>query len=426
MTHVSRTSQHGIVAVILAIAMLPLLGMMGLALDSGHLLLNKSRLQETVDAAALAAAKVLDTTGSQAQATTAAQSVFDLNAANFPELKGVISGANLVITYSNTLNPFVSPVPAGLSANYVRVVASGFKMWAGFVSLVGLNSLTTAASAVAGPSAPINQANACDVAPIMVCGDKTKPVTATSAYGYDSSKVTLLKVAAGTGSAVGPGNFQLIQVGGPGGADVRQAAAGTKSCLDGSNTVTTKPGNNVGPATQGFNTRFDQYQGPVNPTDDPPDVVYSPAHVTSLTTPDGINVYQAGKLVTDASQLNYSYFGKDGKGSDPSSSYQSDLATSSTWDNAKGTPGRRLVGVPIVDCSTIVNGQGTLNILPNGLGCFLLLQPLVQQGNKNYIFGQYVPGGSHGCPGDGAAGPAAGGSGLYKIVLHKDANSGDS
>ena len=72
--------QRGIVAVLVAIGLLALLAMAGLAIDTGHLVLNKSRLQSTVDAAALAAAKVLDQTGSRAQATAAARGVFALNA----------------------------------------------------------------------------------------------------------------------------------------------------------------------------------------------------------------------------------------------------------------------------------------------------------------------------------------------------------
>ena len=83
-----RTSgqQRGIVAVVVAMALLVLLAMAGLAIDIGHLVLNKSRLQSTVDAAALAAAKTLDQAGSEDQATAAAHSTFDLNAAKFPEL----------------------------------------------------------------------------------------------------------------------------------------------------------------------------------------------------------------------------------------------------------------------------------------------------------------------------------------------------
>ncbi|MEY2919817.1 MAG: hypothetical protein RL261_1122, partial [Pseudomonadota bacterium] len=72
--------QRGIVAVLLAVGLLAVLVMVGLAFDTGHLVLNKSRLQSSVDAAALAAAKVLDQTDSEARATAAANAVFALNA----------------------------------------------------------------------------------------------------------------------------------------------------------------------------------------------------------------------------------------------------------------------------------------------------------------------------------------------------------
>ena len=55
----TRRQQRGIVAVVVTLAILSLLVMAGLAIDTGHLVLNKSRLQTTVDAAALFGAAVL-------------------------------------------------------------------------------------------------------------------------------------------------------------------------------------------------------------------------------------------------------------------------------------------------------------------------------------------------------------------------------
>ena len=141
--------QKGVVAIMVAVGLLALLAMVGLALDSGHAVLNKSRLQNTVDASALAAAKVLDATGSEANADTAARSVFDLNAASQPELNSVMSGADLTIQFSNTLNPWASGTTP---ANYVRVIADDFTMWTSFTSLVGITETRMAATAVAGPS----------------------------------------------------------------------------------------------------------------------------------------------------------------------------------------------------------------------------------------------------------------------------------
>ncbi len=75
------SKQHGIVIPLVAIALLALLGVTGLAVDMGHMYENKTRLQNAVDAAALSAAKTLDETkGDQASATVAAENtVVDRN-----------------------------------------------------------------------------------------------------------------------------------------------------------------------------------------------------------------------------------------------------------------------------------------------------------------------------------------------------------
>src|SRR5512137_2213654 len=115
-----QRQQRGIVAVLVAVALVALVAMVGLATDMGHVVLNKSRLQSTVDAAALAAAKVLDQTGSEEQATTAAHSVFGLNAADQPELLIWLVDSDITVQYSQLLNPFS---PGTTPAHYVRVRA---------------------------------------------------------------------------------------------------------------------------------------------------------------------------------------------------------------------------------------------------------------------------------------------------------------
>ena len=127
--------QRGVVAIIVSIGLLALLAMVGLALDSGHAFLNKSRLQNAVDASALAAAKVFNELDSEPEATAAARNTFDLNAASVPELSRVMSGADLTVQFSNTLQPWA---PGTTPAYYVRVVADDFTMWTSFTSLVGI------------------------------------------------------------------------------------------------------------------------------------------------------------------------------------------------------------------------------------------------------------------------------------------------
>jgi hypothetical protein len=90
-----------------------------------------------------------------------------------------------------------------------------------------------------------------------------------------------------------------------------------------------------------------------------------------------------------------------------------------------GRPQRRLLAVPFVDCTTTVNGQGTIPVV--GFGCFYLLQKVVQKGNENFVYAEYIGN----CAAGGTPGPAPDpdpttGPGLYTIVLHNDPLSPDS
>jgi Flp pilus assembly protein TadG len=403
--------ERGTVVVMVAIGLLALLAMAGLALDSGHLVLNKSRLQNTLDASALAAAKVLDSTGSETQATTAARNIFDLNAANHPELSRALSGADITVQFSNTLSPFVAGT---VPANYVRVVANDFTMWSSFTRLVGNTDSRTAASAVAGPSAPVGTAEgneACDLAPMMICGDPA--AGAANDWGYTGDNVSLLKMGSNATSPVGPGNFQLVRLGGSGCDLVREnLAGGYESCLASAGSVETQPGNCTGPVAQGLNTRFGQYLGGMSQTDYPPDKVTTEPD-PEVDEDDGTIVFEdSGEPVTHIDDVDYSY-----------NDYISDLITGN-YDFPSGVAKRRVLAVPFVDCTTMVNGQGTMPVL--GFGCFFLLQKAVQKGNENFVYAEYLGA----CGADGTPGPAPAPEEeapfVYKIVLHNDPLSPDS
>src|SRR5579863_9802896 len=121
--------QRGVTATFVAIGMVALLLMVGLALDVGHATLNKTRLQDATDAAALAAAKILDETHSTAISTTEALTAFGANASASGDQELANAYANgagsvaVTVQYSATLPPFTAGAPKG---PYVRVSASGF------------------------------------------------------------------------------------------------------------------------------------------------------------------------------------------------------------------------------------------------------------------------------------------------------------
>jgi hypothetical protein len=406
----ARRDQRGVVLVLVLVAMAALLGMVGLALDAARLASNKTRLQAVVDSAALSAAKVLTVTGSTTQATAAAQGVFTTNAATFPALQS--AGITPTVEYSAALNPFA---PGTVPARFVRVRATNFGFRTSFLRVLGVNSLAAGARAVAGPqslSPPgSNGGQVCDLAPVMVCGDP-----AQANLGYTQNMLQILKLGSGgAGSTVGPGNFQLIRLNGNGANVVRQNLAGSfNACATVGATMETQTGNQTGPVAQGLNTRFNQYSGGgIDPTNFPPDVTaQSPTPTLQPNCGTTCSITWQGQTVTTDAQINFGY-----------AAYNQILASGTGWI-AGGVPGRREIAVPIGDCSGTVNGQGTVPVL--GVGCFFLIQPVVQQGTNAYIYGEFIDR----CPGGGTPGPpGAGGGGslgAYIIQLYRDYGSEDS
>jgi len=402
--------QRGVAVAFVTVALVALLLMVGLALDVGHATLNKTRLQDATDAAALAAAKILDETNSTLLATTEALTAFaaNANASGDQELANAYAnGAGTVtvtVQYSATLPPFAAGAPKG---PYVRVSASGFSRPTWFVQLLGIPQMSVAATAVAGPSPTINQA--CNIVPLVVCGQSGQPN-----FGYTLDQAVVLKQSApGNPSAIGPGNFQLIQLGGTGANIVRQNMAGSYSgcaAAGGGNTVQTQPGNEAGPTTQGINTRFGDYTGPMGGTQSqyPPDVI-----TTEQTPP--LTVGSGGPPYPVVGTITYGY-----------QQYVADEGTPAKYNNppAPNGPGvfnRRVLQVPVGDCSGTAGGQTTVPVI--GFACFFLLQKETQQGISSYIIGEF----EGNCEVNGTPGPAPNaGPGPYIIQLYHDPGSGDS
>lgn len=442
------STQRGVIVPIVAIGLLAILAVAGLALDGSHALGNKTRMQNTVDAAALAAAKVLDDPDlGIVEATAAANSLFSINAngAGNHELKDAYDAGDITVTvqFSTSVNPFVPGSPDG---PFVRVIAAGFDTRTTLSSVLGISEIPTPATAVAGPSGPLGNglgAILCDIAPIAVCKDDTKDA--------DPNILRVLKPNPGTHGDVGPGNYKMLRMANPdgticnGGDCLRENMAGSyDQCLVVGNSVETEPGVSSGPISQGFNTRFNRYQGGgLNASDYPPDQYTGEQDIDTVNRqlkacedPDNPleehiflvdspgNNYCNGfdpdawpdTEITSADDIPYNYeryTGNDAGGgvNDPSSG---------------GLPGRRLLKFPLIDCSGDETGQSTL--YSDSFACFFMVQSLEggQSNGAGNIFGQFIDecpaNGTQGeIPGGGPAGPL-----LYKIQLYKDPDSGDS
>jgi hypothetical protein len=285
-------------------------------------------------------------------------------------------------------------------------------MW--FSVVVGATDKRVGATAVAGPSPTIN--SACNIMPMMVCGD---PAAGPPYWGYSANQPEVLKSSTSSGSwDVGPGNFQLIRLGGgQGGAAVREAmAGGFDGCITAGESIETEPGNTIGPVVQGFNTRFGSYLGPMNGTQStyPPDVVTQqpvPRLDYDRTTD---TITQNGAPIADGSDITFNYDDYSARVKRGSYDHQPSPAGDGAFQ-------RREAAVAIGNCDGTTNGAGEVPLL--GFGCFYLLQEAKQQGNESYIFGQFL----EDCRAGGTPGPAPTSvPGPYIIQLYRDFASGDS
>ena len=401
----SRKQESGSIVVLVAIGMLAIIGVAGLAIDSSHAFVNVTRVQNALDAAALSAGKSLHQNNKN---TTLASSH---GASTFAQhLEGEMSiGVNVSFQYSDTLNPFVS---GGTDPNFVRAISNNHTIsmfLARVIPGVG-DDWTIGSTAVSGPI-PLLGGQVCDIAPLMVCGDPSDTDASDGTIGglpINTGEIQCLKYGGGTNTGngngngnnnngggnesapsicgeqapddpdgVGPGNYHLLSLGGNGANIVRDNLAGSYGgCASVSGSVLTQPGVATGPVRQGFNTRFGEYQGGMNESAYPPDLVTA----SPMTYSEYAAVYNAGGPF-----------------------------------NADGQEERRIMAVPIANCAGIQNGRTEVDVF--ALGCYFLRQKIATGGQESYIVGELIDDCEvSGTPGNGN--PALGGP--YKIILFND------
>lgn len=415
--------QGGAVSVLMVIALVAISMMAALALDGGHMLLNKTRLQNAVDAAALGGAKTLSQVsgGINMASTTRAAALDTLNrnanAAGNTELATAVAGnpgAFAVVELSSSVyGPFSYPGPA--DAKYVRVSVSSYQLSGFFWSFVqtmgsaGLGAKRVAAIATAGPS----PTSPCDLAPLMVCGDPTQyDPAAGNFWSYHFGDLTVLKTAAGNSSPIGPGNFQLLDFGSGGSAVREDLAGGGSVCRSVGDNVQTAPGNKAGPTSQGLNTRFGIYKGPVSASDYPPDLVTA-SSTPAMTYPGSVPTYK-GKVVT-SSNGNLSAGGEAILDyNDWRTQVAACVAGSGSGCESNGVFERRMLKIVVGNCTGKQGGSTSIPVL--GFGCYFVVQPVDGGGSDSLVFGQFVKE----CEGDNVPGPTpSSDSGPQIIQLYK-------
>ncbi|MGR5300122.1 pilus assembly protein TadG-related protein [Vibrio alfacsensis] len=414
----TKHSQRGITLVLISLIMLILIGMGAFAIDLNHQVLNKTRLQNAVDSAALASAVVADDTGNALLAKSAAVGALTSFAAASGNQELVYGEENISITFSNDLQTFVDAKSFSLGSDsdiYIRVAVSDVSLTQYLSYIFGVGK-DVSASAVAGPSAPIT--TTCNVAPIGMCGD-SDPLNGggpDTAWGYlpnsyydsktdkDPSSIHVLKPPSHEDGGIGAGNFHLLDFG-SGKNTVRDLLAGaTKQCLSVGDEVSTEPGVGKGPVEKGLNTRLE---------------------TTDETTAEGETIKPDKYL--EESNVTYENYKNEYANNTTNAFYYADYHSSlasckagkpdcnGDYYKESGLEGRRILRVPIIKCSEPPKNGGAMEGLEVlGLGCFFI----TQKTDGKVIFGQFleecsVKNASTGISPNDSFGP-------YKIQLYKD------
>ncbi|MBY6185065.1 hypothetical protein KUV89_00215 [Marinobacter hydrocarbonoclasticus] len=433
------------------IAMFAILAMAALALDGGHLLLNKSRLQNAVDAAALSAAVSIERGRTQAEARLDGISTMSgaLGQNDFAELSAgvdlsaldyAINAINNQITIEFSVEPDPFVAVSDPTAEYARVTVVHVGLPSFLAQVFGFNK-EVSASAVAGPSTSTPNCST-DLLPMMVCAADLS--SDAENFGYPLNKFMAMKLSSGQDSDVGPGNFRLVRLGdNTGAADIRRAMAGDSNsdgfCFgyDGPNateTVETEPGNTTGPVAQGLNTRLGKWTGgQVNSNDHPPDhdiCVGDTLDVNAegqVIDTNGVPIEMMSESVEGDYYVNpqnyYSGYYHHGHYTSVAGHMCPTNYSEANTTTASGSEFRREFSIVVADCGDGDNsGQASMPFV--GFACFYMMQEVVQKGNDSYVVGEFLgdctndAGGVSETP-NSTAGP-------YRIVLYRDPDSKDS
>jgi Flp pilus assembly protein TadG len=474
MTLTSLRKAKGNVLVLTAAALFVLMGIAALAIDLSHAETNKTRLQNLADALALSAAISLNNQESgtisgtnitnreryaQTYAITYTLPCF-IGAAS-PCPLGVTTNANAEInalTASNFSFTFATDyastyVAAGANtapsagAQFVRVtMTTPMSVATWFAKIMGFSNMAVDASAVAGTS-PISP---CDnVLPIFACAENGNTDTNCSdgaCFGYATNTVFCFKTSGGTDPncpAVSPlysggvsginGNFGWMDVG-SGGKSVNDCLAGDPTCVNNfcqsNGAITSKPGVTAS-AFQGFNTRFDSYQGayksPSTGTNYYPDKIVGGTAVSTVadnsTRSNGSSLTPAGPTLPPVQAIAETGL----TSTNLYKNYYNTTPPPAPDANATDLPaaGRRVLSAPFINCNTITKNGGTFTAPASaliGYGCLFITEPMPNGASHQFIYAEIT---DNTCLGAGISNSNTN-TGVYKVILYKDPLGGVS
>jgi Flp pilus assembly protein TadG len=272
-----KSRQQGAVAIIVALSLVVLVGMLGLVLDLGHIYVTKTELQNAADASALSGAKELNgrmtgiNNAINRAIETAGRNQYNLNSQAL-----VITSANIRVgacPAASCMVPITSITSDALAANktFLEVNTGSQSMNTWFVHVlpnIG-NNMATLAVAVAGKYET-------DITPIAIC--RMPDPGTTNEFGYERGVTYKISDS----NPVGAGTMYWIdpESNTPGVCSVTSANDTRPYVCTGKTGYTPVVGETVNTNTgistsqlESLDSRFDSYgsQGKCDPTTAPPD-----------------------------------------------------------------------------------------------------------------------------------------------------------
>lgn len=355
-----KNRQGGAVAIIVALSLFVLVGMIGLVLDLGRLYIIKTELQNVADACALAAARELNgDANSLTRAENAGITVGGRNRVDFQS--GLVNIQSGDITFSVTLDG--SYVPSASVSNianvkYVKCTLplGGIQPW--FMAALGAGQQVVSSMAVA-TLAP-SQTN-CAV-PLGLCLPDSGP--------YIEGKWYSGVYSAGTGS------YDWVDFSpseGGGASELKDLLAGAGQCdLPSAGTPVGEQGQIVG-LTDAWNSRFGIYKGggQYNQTTAPPDFTGYAYTASTWPEPEPQNAYSGSSSIGAPNYQAAKSASLPYQASNPVDLHGYPLPTNT--DYSKGSD-RRLAVVPIVNCALLALPGITTPVI--AYACVFLLSPI--------------------------------------------------
>jgi len=267
--------QRGATAVLTAICIVALVGILGLVVDLGFVYARKTELQNAADAAALAGARELDgTAAGVAVARAQAIAIAALNGSDFAKTPVAISDANIEFAPSST-GAWVEGAAAQTNPAdkwFIKIDTTGIAQgtrptWFIQVLDAALANTTATGLAVAGPTL-------CEGLPVFTCklGSSTCSPTDPANCGFTPGQSYVFNDQWKPTNPIGPGNVGWLDPVSPGSPslisgtnDMRDLICrGRTMCLRAPVTYTSLTQAAFGPTADALNTRFGDFQGALN------------------------------------------------------------------------------------------------------------------------------------------------------------------